>query len=397
MKPALTVLIFVILGTAACSRKDSNPQAAAPKEAQPIEVKLASAEIRKVQRSISVTGSLVPDETVSVSAEVPGRLASVHADFGQQVRKGQVVAELDKQELQIQLDRTRAALSQALARIGLNPGQEEVTPESTPAIRLATAQFEDARFKYENASKLIKTGDISQDRFNELEKAFHARRAALEAARDDLRTQLASVQALRAELRLALKRLGDATVRAPFDGAVSARLVSPGQYLRENTPILTLVKTSPLRLRVEIPESAVASVRKGDSLSFTTDAAPGAEFHAVVRELNPSLEARSRTLTVEARLVESDARLRPGGFIQVRLVTERDASIVAVPKAALYTIAGLTKLFVVRDGKAVELKVAPGIEIDGWVEAPPQIRPGDQVAVSALPVLVSGAAVKVKG
>lgn len=390
------VFVFLLAG---CSREPARTAAAAGSQVpEPIAVKVARAERRLVERSVSVTGSLLPDETTVVSAEVPGRVAKVFADFGQGVRKGQVVAEIDRHELGLQLDRARAALAQALARVGLSPGDEDAAPDSSPMVRQAKAQLEDAKFKFESAARLVKTGDISQQRFTEAEKAFLARQAAYEAARDDLRTQLAAIQALRAEVRLAEKRYKDATVIAPFDGAVSQRHVSPGQYLKENTPILTLVKTHPLRLRAEIPEPFTAAMRVGMSLTFTTDAAPGREFHAVVRELNPALDPRSRALTAEARLVENDGRLRPGMFVQVRVVTERGAAIVAVPKEAVYTVAGLTKIFVLRDGKAVEQRVNPGEDLGGWVEVPGgAVQPGDQVVVTNQALLTNGAPVKARG
>jgi RND family efflux transporter MFP subunit len=372
--------------------------AAKAKAADPVAIRTATAEGRKLGRSVSVTGSLQPDETVSVSSEVAGRLAEVRCDFGQSVRKGEIVAELDKREFNIQYERSRASLAQALARIGLDPKQEDVTPDATPAIRQARAQMEDSRFKYESAARLVKTGDVSQERFIEMEKAFHAREAAYEAARDDLRTQLANVQALRADVRLAEKRLTDATVRAPFDGQVAARLVSAGQYLRENTPIVTLVKSRPLRLRVEIPESAATEVRTGTTLTFTTDAAAGTEFRARVTELNPTLDPHSRSLTAEARLTDPDPSLRPGMFVQVQLSLSHDATAVVVPKDALYQLAGLTKVFTVRDGRVVQNKIVPGREMDGWIEvASGDIHAGDQVAVSKLPVLIDGLVVRVEG
>jgi len=396
MRMRWRVLAITGLLAAGCSKeREQRSVEAASQAAEPPEVRVAAAETRRLGKTIAVTGSLAPDETVTMSAEVAGRLAAIHTDFGQPVRKGQVIAELDKREFALGLERSRAALAQALARIGLSPGQEEAAPESTPAIRQAEAQLEDARFKYENAARLVKTGDISQERFIELEKAYHARRAALDAARDELRTQLANVQALRAEVRLAEKRLSDATVRAPFDGAVTARLVSPGQYLKDNAPIATLVKTHPLRLRADIPETAASQVRVGMSLRFTTDAAPGREFSAVVRELNPALDSRSRSLTAEARLTSADPRLRPGMFVQVRLAVAPDATAVVVPKEALYQVAGLTKVFSVRGGRVVEHKITPGAEAGGWVEVPgDRIRPGDQVAVSRLAMLVDGAEVR---
>ncbi len=390
------LLLFVILA-AGCGRTQSQVEATS-KPAAPLEVRVVPAGTHTVERSISVTGSLLPDETVTCSSEVAGRIASVHVDFGSHVRQGQVIAELDKQEYQIALDRARASLAQALARIGLNADQENVTPDSTPAMRQAKAQLEDAKFKYDSGARLVKSGDIATERFNEIEKSYAARTAAYEATRDDLRTQMATILALKAEVRLATKRLGDTVVRAPFDGAVSARSASPGQYMKENTPIVTVVKTWPLRLRAEIPESATGATRTGTALTFTTDSAPGVQFHAVIKDLNPSLDPKARSLTAEARLVENDSRLRPGGFVQVRLVTSRDATITTVPKQALYLVAGLAKVFVVRNGRIVEFRVPPGIETDGWVEVPSEIQTGDSVVINKLDLLVDGAAVQaVKG
>jgi RND family efflux transporter MFP subunit len=383
---------------AGCSTDEKKAEAASTKQPAPIEVRTAAVETRKVDKTISVTGSLHPDETVSVSAEVPGRVSSILVDFGQNVRKGQVIAELDKQELNLALDRSRAALAQALARLGLDSSQENIKPETTPSIRQALAQMEDAKSKFENASRLVKTGDISQERFTEIEKAYQSRQAALDASRDEARTLIANVQALKAEVKLAQKRLSDATVRAPFDGSVKEKLVSLGAYLKENTPILTLMKTDPLRLRVDLPESAAGAVRVGTSLTFTTGAAPDGTFTAVVRELNPSLDPQSRTLTVEARLPRGDARLRPGMFVQVQLVAQKGAEAVVVPKQAVYSVAGLTKLFVIRDGRAVEQRINPGQEWDGWMEVPRDVlKPGDRVATSALNELVTGTPVRSSG
>lgn len=392
---ALFLLSISLLGIVACGRQDTKAEAATAKQPEAIPVQTVAAQSRLLERTLSVTGSLVPDETVSVSAEVPGRVLSVNADFGQTVRKGQIIAELDKQELNLAVERSKAALAQALARLGLDPEQENERPQNTPSVRQALAQLEDARSKYDNASRLVKTGDISQERFTEIQKQFQAREALYQAARDETRTLLAQVQALKTEVSLARKRLNDATVRAPFDGSVSEKLVSAGQYLKENTPIVTLIKTTPLRLRMDVPEAGAGSVQVGTTLTFTTDAAPGAEFHAVVRELNPALESKSRTLTAEARLTSNDPRLRPGMFIQVQLKLSKGVEGVIVPKRAVYTIAGLTKVFVIANGKASERRVTPGQDLGDWVEVPSDtVRVGENVAVTSLDQLVTGTLVR---
>lgn len=381
---------------AGCAKKPDPKavEAASHKALEALPVTASPAQLRKIDRVISVTGSLNADESVTVNSEVVGKVTSIRFDFGQAVHKGDVLAEIDKLEYQIQVERAKAALAQALARLGLSPGQETVPPTSTANTRQAEAQLEDAKFKFESAAKLVKSGDISQERYTELEKAYRARQAGFESSRDEVRTQWASMESLRSDVKLAEKRLNDATMRAPFDGIVSQKHVSVGQYLKDNMPIVTLVKTNPLRLRVEVPETAAGVVKVGTLLTFTTDAIPGKEFQAVVRELNPSLDAKSRSLTAEARFNVSDSRLRPGMFAQVNLVLARSVEVVMVPKQALYSIAGLTKLFIIRDGKAIERRVIPGIEQGGWVEVPVDaVTASDRVAVSNLGALVNGSLV----
>jgi RND family efflux transporter MFP subunit len=390
-------LAIAALLASCSSRPDSQKVAEAAKKPELLMVQVAAAETRRVDQAISITGSLSPDESANLSAEVAGRVTAIHADFGQSVHKGEVLAEINPQEYQIAVDRSKAALAQALARVGLTRDQENTPPESTPAMRQSQAQMDDAKFKFDNAAKLVQSGDISQERYTELEKAYRARQAGLEMLRDEMRSQWAQVDSLRAELRLAEKRLNDTQVRAPFDGAVMQKMVSVGQYMKENTPILMLVKSDPLRLRAEIPETGSAEVRVGTTLSFTTDAIPATEFQAVVRELNPSLDSKSRVLEAEARLTKSDSRLRPGMFVQVQLTTRHATEIVVVPKQALYTVAGLQKIFLIRSGKVVEVRVPPGQEINGFIEVPSDlVKPGDSVAVSNLPVLVNSAEVRVQ-
>jgi HlyD family secretion protein len=361
-------------------------------------VEAARAEERTVPRSIFVTGSLLPDESVSIVSEVAGRIARVHADFGQSVRQGQLLVELDTRELELRVARARGAYAQAMARLGLPPNANVADARSTPQLDQARALLAEVQFKYESGKKLVESGDISRERFQELERAIKQQQAAVEAAEYDLRTQLASLQSLDAEVKLAEKSLADAKICAPFNGNVTDRMVSPGQYLKENTPMMTLVKAWPLRLRLEVPENASAQVAVGRSIRFQTDALPGEVFEATVRELNAQLESTSRTLTAEARVTKPDSRLRPGMFVRVDLVTDPASQIVVVPEKSLYTIAGLTKVFVLRDSTAHERKVPPPTyRENGWVDVPSDvIQPGDLVATSALPILHEGLKVNVQ-
>ena len=397
MKRNVAFLFAAVLFAAGCSKKETPTEVKASAPPPKIEVTAGLAEVRKVERIVNITGSLAPEETTNVSTEVSGRVERVYVDFGSYVKKGQLLAELQKTEIALNLERGRANLAQAMARIGLTPNQAGVRPESTPAIRQAEAQMLDARFKYESARKLVATGDIAKERFEEIEKAYQARQAAFDGMRDDLRVQLANIEALRADVGILEKRLRDTRIVAPFDGQISERMAAPGQYIKENAPYFTIVKNYPLRLRADIPETAVMAVRPGTEQNFTTDAVPGATFKAVVREINHSLDPRSRSLPAEARLTSNDASLKPGMFVQVQLVAAHAVDAVMVPKEALFQVAGLTKIFTIHDGKAVEHRISPGVELDGLIEAgASSVQPGDLVVTSSLPMLVTGAELAVK-
>ena len=293
-----------------------------------------------------------------------------------------------------QLERAKANVVNLSARLGMK-SPEEPYPTVTAAMRQARANYDDAKSKYESAAKLVQSGDISRERANELEKALQARQAVIDSARDEMNGLIAQLRAQKADLEIATKRLADTVIRAPFDGGISAKLISPGQYIKDNTPVATLVKTSPLRLRVEVPENYSALIRVGSVVTFTTDAAPGKEFSAVIQKLNPTFDSKSRTLLAESKVAVADARLRPGSFVQVKLVTKKSEAVVMVPRLAVYSVAGLNKVYVIRNGKAVEVRMAPGAEVDGYAEAPAgAVAAGEAIAVSNLLNLVNGAAVR---
>src|SRR5262245_52757209 len=122
------LIALSLLTAAGCSHRTTPEVEASSKAAPPLAVRLARAETRTIERNISVTGSLLPDESVNLSFEIPGTLATVFTDFGRMVRKGDVLAELDQREITLQLERSRAALAQALARVGLSPDQADTSP-----------------------------------------------------------------------------------------------------------------------------------------------------------------------------------------------------------------------------------------------------------------------------
>src|SRR5262249_58278257 len=137
--------------------------------------------------------------------------------------------------------------------------------------------------------------------------------------------RLAVVDERGAALALAKKGVVDTVVLAPISGAVKEKHSSRGSYLPVNGKIVTLVKINPLRLRAEIPESSAAAVRTGQTIKVAVDAFPNRTFSGRVVRIGPSLDEKTRALTVEAEVANPGNLLRPGMFAKSQLITAQNA------------------------------------------------------------------------
>ncbi|MFQ5738293.1 MAG: efflux RND transporter periplasmic adaptor subunit [Acidobacteriota bacterium] len=391
-RPLTALLSLLAILAAGCGTPEAVSSGTVSSE-RPVVIRTAVVQRLSVERRVEVVGTLLAQERVTLGSQVSGTVKAVYVDFGSRVRRHQLLVSLDATEYQIAVDRAEAGLEEALARLSLGPDGDEknLSVEEIPGVVEALSQWNDARAKLASAEQLISTRDIPEQRYLELEKTANQKEAALQQARDRVRVDIAAVKSRRADLSLARKRLHDTQVRAPFDGSVVERLVSPGQYAGQDTPLVTLAQTDPLRLRGRIPESAAAAARLGLSLTFRTDAYPGREFEATLSHISPVLDAASRTLVGEARVPNPEGLLKPGMFARISLVASSDSPALMVPKAALLSFGGLTKLFVVHSGRVEERIVETGIEKGDWIEiVSGSVEPDQKVAIESLERLRPG-------
>lgn len=179
-------------------------------------------------------------------------------------------------------------------------------------------------------------------------------------------------------LALARQQFSDTVLSAPIDGAVRERRASVGEFLAAGAPVFALVRVHPLRLRVAVPERDASSVRVGQSVRVLLEGDPTAHAGRVAR-LSPSIQEQNRTLIVEAEVANREGKLRPGSFARAEIVVEADRTAVMVPAPAVVTFAGLEKVFVVKDGKAVEKRIRTGRRSGDRVEILEGVAAGETV------------------
>lgn len=378
--------------TPAASGSASPAAGVTPAAPQPVEVTTAPAISRQLPRSIEVVGSLAADEEVVVSTQLAGELASFNVDFGSYVRQGQVIAEVDQRDAKLKLEQAEAALKQTLARLGM-PETGPFNPEQNSDVRVAKSQLDWAKMDLDRATSLVEKGDIARSQYDLAVTNHNAARARYQVALDAVNQQLAVVEQQRSAINLARKALTDTVVRAPISGAVKEKHAARGAYLPVGGRLVTLVRINPLRLRAEIPESSAAAVRVGQVMTLTTEALPERQFTGRVARIGASLNEQTRALTVEATVANPTSLLRPGMFAKSQLILQQRGAVTMVPQSAIVRVAGLTKVFVIENGKAVERLVTTGITDGAMIEIVNGIREGETVATSNTDKLQQGTVV----
>lgn len=406
---ALTVCGMLIFATAcggskANARKDETSKAAEPAA---IEVTTAAAIARDLPRFFEATGSLVGDQQTDVAPSIAGKVVAIGVDLGSYVKRGQMLVKLDDVDLKLrvaqanaQVEQAKAALREAEEKIGLRPGQP-VNLNSLPEVQTARLALDLAEKNLRRAEKLIESGDVSRSAYDEQKAKRDQLKEAYEAELSEARQNLAAVGNARAsvanaesQLNLARRNLSYALVFSPIDGFVAERTADLGEYVAPTAKVATIVKTNPLRIRIDIPEQAIPEVKVGQSVSLVTSAWPEKNFSGRVARTAPSVSVESRTLTVEAEIENSSGALKPGQFATVRILQSRPEPAVLVPARAIRTEAGASRLFVIKNGRAEQRLVQLGITEGDLIEVKAGVTADEQVATSNVEQLSDGMAVK---
>jgi RND family efflux transporter MFP subunit len=379
----LTLILLVLTTLAGCkSDYPSSGKAASPdSKSAPRQVKTAKVAEMPIGETVTVNGSLAAYDRVTVGTKVPGRLQTISVDLGSTVRKGQVIAQLEQQDYKLRVQQAEAAMAQARARLGLSPdgGDDRVTAEETGTVRQARAVLEDAKLKRDRAAKLVQQGITPRAEYDTVDSDYKVAESRYQDALEEIRNRQGLLAQRRSELNLAKQQLADTVVYAPMDGVVQEKKSSSGEYLAAGAPVVDIVKMDPLRLRVDVPERDSHNVRLGQSVRVSLEGDP-VSYLGYIKRLSPTISEQNRVLSVEAD-VRNNGQLRPGAFVKAEIVTNQTSTAVTVPSTALVTFAGIDKVIIVENGKAVEKAVTVGRRGDNWIEIKAGLNLGQTVVI----------------
>jgi membrane fusion protein (multidrug efflux system) len=319
-----SILVLAAAGATtlyACKKKADEGAVKAPPA--PLSVTLATVEESSSPEQLVLTGMITADQRSEVTADTQGKVLSVMVERGQRVKMGAAVVQLDVRTSALAAREAQANLASARA-------QREL------------AEQECARTK-----QLLDKGAITR---SEYDRQTTQCTSALE-----------QVSAAEARTQMVMKSVADGIVRAPFDGVVAQKSVSPGEFVAPGKPLFTLVDDDPLKIELSVPEAAVRSIKEGQEVDLVAVAAPEQTHKAKVTRIGAEI-GRTRSLIVEATL-EKGSGLVPGMFAEARITTGQVTRPV-VPKEAVVKRGKTWHAFVVVSGELKEttVQIAPALD-----------------------------------
>jgi membrane fusion protein (multidrug efflux system) len=267
--------------------------------------------------------------------------------------------------------------------------------EKTPDVQKAQAELEQAQKAFERAKELNRRQLVSTQTLEDAQATEQTKQAGYDAALQNARNLSADIDASQAALKMAERQVRDTTIRAPFDGYIEKRLVNLGEYVRVQTPVMSVVRVDPLKVMAEIPEKMAPWIRDGQAVELSVDAYPDHPFVGKVARISPVVTSATRAFPFEALVPNPEATLKPGTFARVRIVTAKVDQVLTLSFASLQYRYGVNRVFVV-DGDHLamrELKV--GERIGERIEVLEGVKPGESIATTGVDKLEDGLKVKV--
>ena len=392
------------------------------KPTDPVAITVEEVTPRMVQRSVSVVGSLYGQEEIVIRPKVGGRVAELLHEIGDRVCTGDVLLRVERTEYELAVAEAQRSLELELTKLGLKelPG-DDFDSAQLPSIIRARVEEQNALSRLNRVRELSKRQVLSGEELETAETNFTVARVNSQQMRLDAQSMLATAHHRQATLNTALQRLAETAIIVPGSGAkrtgsapfrqeyvVADRNAAVGEMISTtpgNDPgIFKLVIDHPLKLVTTLPERHRSEIRIGQPVELHVEYSPGITFPGTVARINPVVDRASRTFEVEIAVPNDDRRLSPGSFVRAIVSTHVDEHAPTVPEQALVTMAGVTKVFVVRDGTVHEVQVRPQGHVtvagarysESWVEIDGNLPAQSKVVTSGFSQLSDGSPVRIR-
>jgi HlyD family secretion protein len=385
---SLCIAAVVIISSAACSKSESAQ--AKGREAPAKAVTSEAVREEQMRRSVEVVGTLAAEDQVTIASQAEGAINRVLVDLGDHVKAGQPLIELDREKLEYNLQNQKAALARALAKYGANDPGHLPTTSDTPDVKKAEAELRQAKQSFDRAEELNKRQLIPKQSLDDADATLRSKQAAYDSALQNAKNLKADIDASNAMLQLADRQLRDATIRAPFDGFVQKRLVSLGEFVKNQAPVMEIVRLDPLKAIGEIPEKMAPWVQVGQDVGLSVDAFPNKKIEGKVSRISPAVNTPTRAFSFEATVPNKEGLLKPGTFARVHVATALVEPVLTIPYGAMQYRYGNYRAYVLTGDHLVMRELKTGDRVGDRMEILDGLKIGERVALTDVDILVDG-------
>jgi RND family efflux transporter MFP subunit len=382
------VVVCAALATGACSKSETAQARGRDDAAKTIKVEPVRQE--SIHRAVEVVGTMTAVDEVTVSSEAEGRVSRLLADLGDRVKAGQVLIELDREKSEYNLDQQRAALDRTLAQYGAADSTHLPPIEQTPDVQKAKAELVQAQQSFTRAEELHKRQLIPKQTLDDADATLRSKQASYDSALQNAKNLRASIDASGASVKLADRQLRDAYIRAPFDGYIERRLVNIGEFVKNQTPVMSVVRVDPLKVTSEIPEKMAPWISVGQPVQLHVDAYADRTIVGKVSRISPAVNTATRAFPFEALVPNADVALKPGTFARVHIQSGKVDDILTIPYAAIQYRYGVNRVFVAEGDRLALRELKVGERMGDRIEVASGVKAGDVVAMTDVEKLADG-------
>lgn len=336
--------------------------------------------VEQIASTYTTKGTIRSKETGLVSPKIPGKVVRILVDEGDSVRKGQVVAGLDKTQLELNLKQAKQSLAQSKAGLA----------QAKAAVLQAAANQTKAQRDFERIERLYKQESVAKNKYDDAKTGKDVADASLDAARQAEELAEAQVQTAAVAIEIIETNLKDTNVIAPISGVITKKEVNIGEFIQPGMVIFTIETVDALELKADVPAKYLASVAPGSEVVAKIDGY-NEQLSLVIDRISPSIDEKSRTAEITCVIGDDYNGLYPGQYATIDITLRKNEQALTVARDALLSDSASSWVFVVEEGKAHKAPVETGISQKNRVEILSGITSDASVVVVGQNNLTDGA------
>ncbi len=392
---AALVYVFIIRNKSETAGDESSDSAAEGRTVQEasLPVKVDVARIGDLIITLKSPGEAVTNLNIVMKAEVSGMIKKLNVEESKHVTKGDLLVELDDEELRLNLERQEAERLRVLSEYLVEKrfaDQGELSPT------VDAEKVQKARDKYEIARKLYRAGQISRVEYEEATKEYEMVLIESGEMKEEILAATKNLTQREIGVREAQLNLEKTKIRAPFSGIVFDIQVSPQEHVTVGNEFFTLVNIDKIQVQARVLESEIGKMQVGREVDLKFSAYPGKVFEGKVKAISPIVNPEDRTCKVTIEVGNSEEEIKPGMHTDVEIAADIYTDRLLIPQDAVLVRTGRKLVFVVEEGIAKWRYIEVGLENEDYAEILDGVKEGEVVIIEGHFTLAHDARVRIE-